>query len=311
MPFFSVIIPTYNRAVLLAEALDSVFAQEFTDYEVLVVDDGSTDETMGILSSYGNRIRIFRQDNRGPGAARNLGIQNAVGEYVAFLDSDDLWFPWTLTTYADAIHLHRHPSIVLGHWWQFKTNDASLQLVHQTLIRERFFSDFLSAGSTAIFFGTNYAVVRRAIFAQGLLFTEAVRVLEDQDLGLRMGIEPGCLIIESPVTVAYRDTVGSLTTNSQRYLEGVIFLIKSEKSGRYPGGRKRRRERYRYVCYTTRSFSLGLLRKGSFSGAFRIYWQTLVWHLKLFRFRYILGFPAMAFIMLIKRFFTNRSEAFP
>jgi glycosyltransferase involved in cell wall biosynthesis len=93
---FSVIIPTYNRAALLCTALDSVFAQTFTDYEVIVVDDGSTDGTAAMVASYGGRVRYFQQQNKGPGAARNLGAQHATGEYLAFLDSDDLWFPWTL-----------------------------------------------------------------------------------------------------------------------------------------------------------------------------------------------------------------------
>ena len=68
-----------------------------------MVDDGSADETPAVIASYGDRVRFYRQENSGPGAARNLGIQNASGEYVAFLDSDDLWFPWTLASYQAVI----------------------------------------------------------------------------------------------------------------------------------------------------------------------------------------------------------------
>ncbi len=93
MPRVSVVIPTYNRAGLIRETLDSVLAQTYRDLEVIVVDDGSTDETPTILGMYEHdvRVRIIRQSNQGEGAARNTGIGVAGGEYVAFLDSDDIW----------------------------------------------------------------------------------------------------------------------------------------------------------------------------------------------------------------------------
>ncbi|HWC58680.1 MAG TPA: glycosyltransferase family A protein, partial [Verrucomicrobiae bacterium] len=120
MSLFSVVIPTFNRATLLHEALDSIFAQTFTDYEVIVVDDGSSDETLQMLANYGNRIRVFQQKNQGPGAARNLGAQHATGEYLAFLDSDDQWFPWTLEAYHEILLRHQFPSFVVGKPLRFR-----------------------------------------------------------------------------------------------------------------------------------------------------------------------------------------------
>src|SRR5687767_8482749 len=103
MPFFSTIIPVHNRAALVAEALDSVLKQEFTDQEIIVVDDGSTDDTPEVLASYGTDVTVIRKTkNEGPGSARNLGVEHASGDYIAFLDSDDIWFPWTLSTYHRA-----------------------------------------------------------------------------------------------------------------------------------------------------------------------------------------------------------------
>lgn len=87
----SVIIPTYNRAHSLAEALDSVLVQDPPADEVIVIDDGSTDGTPEVLSAYGDRIIALRQENAGAAAARNLGLAHASGEWIAFLDSDDLW----------------------------------------------------------------------------------------------------------------------------------------------------------------------------------------------------------------------------
>src|SRR4051812_6017095 len=99
---FSVVVPTYNRLYLLSRALETVCAQTHADFEIIIVDDGSTDGTREWLASHGAPVpvRVLEQSNRGPGAARNLGIREARGDYIAFLDSDDLWFPWTLETFA-------------------------------------------------------------------------------------------------------------------------------------------------------------------------------------------------------------------
>jgi glycosyltransferase involved in cell wall biosynthesis len=92
-PRVSVIVPVYNGAATVAAALESIFAQYFSDFEVVAVDDGSTDDSMKVLERYRPRVRILTQQNRGPSAARNLGVSNSSGEYVGFLDADDLWRP--------------------------------------------------------------------------------------------------------------------------------------------------------------------------------------------------------------------------
>lgn len=95
-PRVSVVIPTYNNAKYLSQAIDSVLNQSFDSYEVVVIDDGSTDETATVLASYGDRIRVYHQQNRGVSATRNRGIQLAQGELVAFLDADDYFLPHKL-----------------------------------------------------------------------------------------------------------------------------------------------------------------------------------------------------------------------
>lgn len=96
-PLVSVIIPTYNRGWIIKEAVDSVLAQDYRDFELIVVDDGSTDNTPEVLDAYRGTIKVFRQENKGVSAARNRGIAEASGRFIAFLDSDDLWLPQKLS----------------------------------------------------------------------------------------------------------------------------------------------------------------------------------------------------------------------
>lgn len=106
MPRVSVIIPAYNAAKHIGQAVDSVLAQTYTDYEVIVVDDGSTDNTRDVLKPYEDRIRYIWQENQERSAARNQGIGLAQGEYVAFLDADDLWLPQNLERHVAALDAH-------------------------------------------------------------------------------------------------------------------------------------------------------------------------------------------------------------
>src|SRR5260221_2544045 len=96
VPFFSVVIPTYNRADLVRETLKSVFQQAFLDFEVIVVDDGSTEDMSCVIADYAERVTFLRQENAGPPVARNLAIARAKGTYIAFHASDDIWIAWTL-----------------------------------------------------------------------------------------------------------------------------------------------------------------------------------------------------------------------
>src|SRR6266404_409937 len=100
----SVIIPTYNSARFLIDAIDSVLAQTFKDFEVIVIDDGSTDETESLMQKYGSGVRYIRQENRGVALTRNHGIDESRGKYVAFLDADDVWLPHKLDRQVSALY---------------------------------------------------------------------------------------------------------------------------------------------------------------------------------------------------------------
>ncbi len=107
----SVIVPVYNGAATVAAALDSILAQSFQEIEIVAVDDGSTDGSTSVLERYAPRVRVLCQENRGPSAARNLGVRSSSGDYLAFLDADDLWRPEFLQ--RSAAVLDSHPECVL------------------------------------------------------------------------------------------------------------------------------------------------------------------------------------------------------
>ncbi len=92
-PLVSVVVPTYNAEQFVTETIESILAQSYPNIEIICVDDGSTDGTYGVLESFGDRVRIIRQQNAGPSAARNAGIKAAAGRFIGLLDADDLWEP--------------------------------------------------------------------------------------------------------------------------------------------------------------------------------------------------------------------------
>ena len=114
----SVIVPTYNCAAYIREALESVLAQTYRDFEVIVVDDGSADDTQAVLAPFGTRITYVPQENRGAAAARNTGIRLAKGDLVAFLDADDLWMPLFLEREVGALGRFPHAALAFAEGYQ-------------------------------------------------------------------------------------------------------------------------------------------------------------------------------------------------
>ena len=115
MPKASVVIATYNRPQYVCQTIDSILSQAFQDLEIIVVDDGSRDETRQILAQYGNRIRYFYRPNQGVCAARNFGFTKTSGEYVAFMDDDDLWLPETLEKLIEVMTRNPESAFVCAH----------------------------------------------------------------------------------------------------------------------------------------------------------------------------------------------------
>jgi len=123
MPFFSVVVPTYNRSEMARDAVHSVLNQDFSDFELIVVDDGSSDNTADVMTSFSNKLRYHRQINGGVASARNAGISLSSGQYICYLDSDDLWPKNKLSTYKSLIDSRQSPAFIFS---DFHKHDISL-----------------------------------------------------------------------------------------------------------------------------------------------------------------------------------------
>ena len=290
---FSVVIPTFNRAPLLAAALESVFAQEFPAREVIVIDDGSTDGTLESLARFGARVTVLRQANRGPAAARNAGLAQARGEYVAFLDSDDLWFPWTLATYRRAIEAHGGPAMVSGSQVDFEHDAPAVAAAEY---RATAFADYLATASRNVWIGTcGVAIKTSALRAVGGFADHAFNA-EDSDLWLRLGTQPGFVQIAAPPVFAYRRHAASAVAAVDRTARGVAEIVAAEKRGAYPGGPARRGERRKIITRHARPASLACLRAGQRAAAWQLYGATWRWQLRLGHGKYLCAFPALAIL---------------
>jgi hypothetical protein len=293
---FSVIIPTYNREPYLRETLASVLQQTFKDFEIIVVDDGSTDGTVAYVSSLGSQVSLVQQANAGPGAARNLGVRHARGEYLAFLDSDDLWFPWTLETYAGIIRTTPKPAFIAGKPLLFR-NEAELGRASQQAAQTVTFRDFLATSHEWRWLGASAFVLRRdALLASGGFATKNMNA-EDADLALKLGTAPGFVQVTGPVTLGYREHGANVTAVLEKTLAGLWHIINTENAGGYPGGAERAKDRWRVITCHVRPTLLTCLRtQDKRSEAWRMYRATLRWNLATVRWKFLLGFPLKALL---------------
>jgi hypothetical protein len=299
MPLFTTIIPVYNRGGLIEETLKTVFAQQLSDQEIIVIDDGSTDDTLERLEQFQSRVRLIRQVNSGPAMARNRALAQATGEYIAFLDSDDLWFPWSLATYAGIIHNFSGPSFIAGCPFVFRSS-AEVSSVAEEPLKLESFPDYLASGDKWRWHGVSSFVIKRSVLLEKGGFREELSGCEDADLALRLGDDRSFIDVQAPPTFAYREHAGSLKGDAASATRGFAHMIHQEKAGAYPGGRARRGERRRILTRHIRPHSMGLANDGKFVTALRFYFQTLVWHVALGRVAYLLSLPAIALMGLLK-----------
>jgi glycosyltransferase involved in cell wall biosynthesis len=224
-PALSVVIPAFNAARHVSQAVDSALQQTFRDVEIVVVDDGSTDDTLARLAPYGERIRIVRQANAGVALARNAGSAAARGRYVAFLDADDVWQPDKTHRQLEA--LAQEPDARASYTaFQLVADDLTPKEVRRTVRQGSLVEDLLCLGNVV---GTPSTVVcERDLLREVGGFDPDLSLGADWDLWLRLSVRTPFAYVDEPL-VLYRvheanmsRDVGLLERDSVRLLEKAL-----------------------------------------------------------------------------------------
>ncbi len=274
MPKISVIIPTFNRERFVPQAVESIVRQSFRDYEIIVVDDGSTDHTQKALEPYAGRILYHYQTNAGVSAARNAGIRLARGEWVAFLDSDDEWdadylsrqmehvqrFPKAVMHITNAIHIVPHEELTY-HFQSFVLRKFKGE---SSVLLPRPFSFIIHDD---IYWFVQSSIMRRELLLKSGLFDETLSIAEDLDVIARMALSGPVTLCRAPLVMICRRTetvenlVSQLSTKTEycyRAYDKVYtsFLTRSDLTCR------ERLVASRICCTKRRALANTLLRDG-------------------------------------------------
>jgi len=242
----SVVIPTYNCGHLIGDAINSVLRQTVTVLEVIVVDDGSTDDTSERLEAFAERVRLVRQTNQGVAAARNRGVAEAQGEFVAFLDADDGWHPEKLSRQLSAFDAAPQLGLLGTDAFAWPAGDlpelppiGKLEMVavtwEQLVVKNRFV--------------TSSILARRANLHRAGTFDTRLQGPEDHDLWIRFAAMFPVANLRAPLT-GYRDTTNSLSKHARRMEEGMrLILTKLRTMGSLDGRPLLRRKAYSILSH--------------------------------------------------------------
>ncbi|HOK35557.1 MAG TPA: glycosyltransferase family 2 protein [Candidatus Pacearchaeota archaeon] len=202
MPKISVIIPTYNRKDLLPRALQSVLNQTYKDFELIIVDDGSTDNTKEIVEEFQKKDpRIFylrNEKNNGQAAARNLGIKSAKGEYIAFQDSDDEWLPEKLEKQKKVFERGPEDLGVVYTWFLIQDDEEKKIL---EIRKNSYKGDVFLAMLNTPFLGLSTLLIKKEVFQKVGLFDESLRACEDADFFIRAAKEYKFDFVGEPLVI--------------------------------------------------------------------------------------------------------------
>ncbi|MEN6584666.1 MAG: glycosyltransferase [Sulfuricella sp.] len=287
LPLVSVIVPLYNCAAYLPQALNSVFNQGYPSLEVIAVDDCSSDETVEIVKSYGDAVTLIQQDkNGGAGAARNRAMTVARGEYIAFLDGDDVWLPGKLNRQISFLETHPDFDVVFGEFYKWLPDEhgifyqpSDLYINESMELDERFSGGIYPEMLIDSYIWIVTAVMRRSVIDKIGLFREDLRKGEDYEFWLRAS--RACRMAKLPGHAAlYRQHPSSTTAKiCDANYEYMVVKEAVEKWGYHgPDGRsadiRRVRNRLAGLC-----FSHGYLHffGGKPSVAAQAFYNSLTW----------------------------------
>lgn len=211
--FISVIIPVYNGKQYLTEAVESIFQQNYDPLEIIIVDDGSTDGTADLKNSFGKKVKYIYQENSGPAAARNKGISLANGEYIAFLDSDDLWPSGKLETQINQMIHNPDIEIILGHT---KTFDSELTDANKIKVEQ----------DSVISIQLGSALFRKSVFEKVGPFDEELHYSEDHDWFFRAREKGIPILVSEEITLYYRRHKNNMTDDLLAHGYQLTTVIK-------------------------------------------------------------------------------------
>jgi len=234
-PFFSVIIPLYNKEKYIKSTLDSVFNQSFKNFEIIIVDDGSLDNSLAVIKEYNSsKIKIFSQDNSGPSVARNLGIEKAIGNFTCFLDADDYWCSDHLANFKDSINKYPLEKVFCNNY-KIKFSEKSLKKAtfsylpdfsQIVLIKNYFKSSMLYSIATSSSICIESQVIKNNKFDTTLLSGQ------DTDLWIRLGLKYSYIFNKNTSFIYDKSVPFSLSKSNNSTLRFPITqkFIREEKN---------------------------------------------------------------------------------
>lgn len=236
MPLFSVIIPVYNKANYIEETLKSVLEQRFTDYEIIIIDDGSTDSSLEIINHFSDdRICIYAQKNKGVAAARNFGIEKSKGKLIAFLDADDYWFPNHLEEIVKLYHDFPNCGIYCN-LYRIKTTNKHFQDISFRGISSKYrgiIKNYFYSNKPFRISWTSSLAITKEILKEFNGFNENVTNGQDIELWTKIGIKYS-VVVSNKITAIYNfNTTSSLTKqniNSMKLMNFSQFEEEEKKN---------------------------------------------------------------------------------
>jgi glycosyltransferase involved in cell wall biosynthesis len=230
-PKVSVIIPTYNRAHLIGRAIQSVLNQTYQDFELIVVDDGSTDNTNEVIKEFSQkdkRILYIKHDkNKGGSAARNTGIKAARGEYIAFQDSDDEWLPEKLEKQMGILEkVSQEVGVVYTGFWRIKEDKKKYTPSDKVLKKEGDIHNELLKGN---FITTQSIIVRKECFKEMGYFDESLPRLQDWELVLRLSEKYKFKFIDEPLLCSYYNDE-SISADNNALINALEIILTKHHS---------------------------------------------------------------------------------
>ncbi len=225
-PEISVIIPSYNRGWAIKEAIDSVFAQRFDNFELIVVNDGSTDNTVEELSSFRNKIKLIEQNNCGVSAARNKGILCSAGNYIAFLDSDDLWLPGKLE--AQFEFFNKNPGALICQTEEIWVRNG--KRINPGKRHKKVSGFFFEKSLELCMVSPSAVMIKKNLFNMVGLFNETLPACEDYDMWLRINCTYPIYLIDTPFVVkrgGHIDQLSRIHSLDKYRIRSITNLINS------------------------------------------------------------------------------------